>query len=196
MAAASRTYRKWQYLLWKYENDGERPESSGSDFRDVLITKVVSIEGSAKLGLLSGLPPEVLIDLRRADAMTELRELMRKGIQNVDSASQSTLAEVGEAVVSNLCDAFAKHRRELEELSSERKKFFGFDVGRWITFGGISIGAASAGSPGLAVLAAAAGMIGAPRIDELWTRWKEIQSQGEKLTRSPAGILFQHLQQE
>jgi len=183
----------WQYLLWKYEYDASRRQIPHGNMRDMLVTKVVSIEGSAKLGLLSGLPPEVLIDLRRSGAMADLQTLMRSGIHDVDVASASSLAEVGEVVVNNLSNAFAKHKKELEGLSSARRKFFGFDVGRWIAFGGISIGAASAGSPGLAVLAASLAMIGAPRIDELWRTWKEAQSQNEQLKRSPAGILFRHL---
>jgi hypothetical protein len=183
----------WQYLLWKYEYDGRLPENLSPSIRDLLITKVISVEGSAKIGLLTSVPPEVLIELRRSGAMAELREVMRKGVEDVDAASPASLAEVGETVVTNLSHAFAKHRKELEEFHSTQRKFFGFDVGRWIAFGGISIGAASGGSPSLAVLAASLGMIGAPRIDELWTRWKEIQSQGDTLRRSPTGILFRHL---
>jgi hypothetical protein len=155
---------------------------------------VISVEGSTNLGLLSGLPPEVLIDLRRAGAMSDLRDVIRKGIADVDSASQSSLADVGEAVVTNLCNAFATHRKELGDLSWARKKFFGLDVGRWIAFGSVSIGAASAGNPGLAVLAASLPMIGAPTLGELRKRWKEIQSRDEKLSRSPTGILFRHME--
>jgi hypothetical protein len=182
----------WQYLLWKYEYDDNR-QISRDDIRDVLITKAISVEGSPNLGLLSGLPPEALIDLRRAGAMSELRDVIRKGIEDVDSASQASFAEVGEAVVTNLSNAFEAHRKELGDLSSARKKFFGLDVGRWVTVGSLSIGAASTGNLALAVLAASLGMVGAPSLEELLKRWREIQARKERLGRSPTGILFRHL---
>jgi len=184
----------WQYLLWKYEYGAGTPPQSSEDVRDTLITKVVSVEGSANPGLLSGLSPEALIELRKAGAMSDLREVIRRGIEGVDSASESSLAEVGEAVVANICDAFAKHRKELDELATGRRRFCGFDVSRCITFGAISIGAASTGNLALAVIAASAGVVGAPRIDELWKTYKELASKKEKLQRSPAGLLFHHLQ--
>jgi hypothetical protein len=183
----------WQYLLWKYEYDAATRPQPREEVRDVLISRVISIEGSAKLGLLSGLPAQALIDLRKAGAMSDLREVIRRGIEGVDSASQSSLADVGDAVVTNICQAFAKHRKELEELASGRRKFYGFDVSRWVTFGAISIGAASTGNLALAVLAASAGVIGAPRIDELWKTYKELDSRRKELRRSATGLLFEHL---
>jgi hypothetical protein len=180
----------WQYLLWKYEYDNKRPVPNA---RDVLIANAISVEGSLDIGLLSGLPSEALIELRRAGAMSELRTLIGKGIRDIDSASQSSLAEVGSAVTANISEAFARHQKELRSLSSERKKFFGLDVGRWVAFGGVAIGAASSGSTGLGVLTACLGMIGSPSVDELRKRWREVRSHAEHLRRSPAGILFRHV---
>ena len=122
----------WQYLLWKYEYDAGK---STENIRDVLISNAISVEGSSDIGLLAGLPPETLIELRRAGAMSELRSLIGKGIRNIDTASQSSLGEVGAAVSANLSNAFAEHQKDLRSLSSERKKFFGLDVSRWIAFG-------------------------------------------------------------
>jgi hypothetical protein len=183
----------WQYLLWKYEYDGIRGFKPGEGVRDVLISKAISVEGSAQLGLLAGLTVEALIDLRKAGAMSELRELIRKGIGEVDTVSPSSFAEVGEAVVTNLCEAFAKHRRALAELSSGKKKFYGFDVSRWLAIGGISVGAAATGSVPLGVLAAAGTMVGTPGIAELKAKWQELRTKTEQLRRSPTGILFRNL---
>ena len=180
----------WQYLLWKYEYDTARSDKNA---RDVLITNAISVEGSAEIGLLAGIPPETLIELRREGAMTELRNLIGRGIRDIDSASQSSLAEIGSTVAANLSDAFAKHQKELRSLSAERKKFFGLDVGRWVVFGGVAIGAASSGSTGLAVLTACLGMVGSPSVDELRRRWREVQSREEHVRRSPSGILFRHV---
>lgn len=160
--------------------------------RDLLISNAISSGGSRDIGLLSGVPPETLIELRRAGAMTELRSLIGKGVQEIDTATQSAFGAVGETVTKNLSEAFSKHQKELRALSTEHKKFFGFHVGRWITFGGVSIGAACTGSTALGVLAACLGMIGTPSPEELRKRWADMKSQKEQLSRSPAGILFRH----
>jgi hypothetical protein len=183
----------WQYLQWSYEYDGRRSQKDRESMRDFLVSEAIAVGGSNSLSLLSGVPPETLIELRRAGAMSDLRELIRKGIHDVDGASLSSLVEVSDAVGANLSNAFAKHEKELKDLSSERKKFFGFDVGRWIVIGGVSISAASTGNPALAVLAALLGTVGSPSIEELRRRWKDVQSRKEELKRSPTGILFRHL---
>ena len=182
----------WQYLLWKYEYDSMRRTGRDGNLRDTLISKVILEEGTARVGLLSGLPSDALIELRRKGAMAELRELMRKGIHAVDSASDSSLAEVGEVVVTNLCNAFAEHRSQLTSLASERRKFYGLDVSRWLAVGGVSIAAAATGNVGLGVLAACLAMSGSPSPDELRRRWKDLDHRGDQLRRSPVGILFHH----
>jgi len=185
----------WQYLLWKYEAGNRSDPVSRSEFREVLIAKAISVEGSARIGLIADVPPETLIELRRVGAMSELRSLLRNGIKDIDQATDAMLSEVGEVVVTNLNEAFEKHRKELRELSS-KKKLFGFDIGKWITAGGLAIGAAATGNTGLAVLSAFAGMAGAPSIKELRNQWKEVQVSGRQIARSPSGILFRHIEEE
>jgi hypothetical protein len=52
----------WQYLLWTYEYDGKQGEKAGESMRDVLISEAIAGAGSSSLGLLSGVPPETLIE--------------------------------------------------------------------------------------------------------------------------------------
>jgi hypothetical protein len=180
----------WQYLLWKYQNALPRQTDSQSRMTDALIAKAISVGGSAKIGVIAGLPQQTLIDLRRMGAMEDMRSLIRKGVKEVDAASESSLEEVSEVVAQNLNEAFSKHNRELEDLSS-KKKYFGFDVAKWVTFGGMSIAAAATGNTALAVLTAITTMAGTPPSPkELNNRWNEIQSSKERIARSPSGILF------
>jgi hypothetical protein len=182
----------WQYLLWKYQYDGRRHTELKSEITDVLISKAISIEGSSEIGLITGVPQEALIDLRQAGAMAELRSLIRSGMKQVDEASDATVAEVSEAVIQNLSTAFENHKKELAEFSS-KKRLLGFDIGKWITLGGLSIGAAATGNTSIAVLSALAGMVGTPSPKELSDRWKEIQATKQHIARSPSGILFRHI---
>ena len=183
----------WQYLLWKYEYDGRRASTNG-DMKNLVISKAVQVEGRNQLGMLAGVPPETLIRLRKEGALANLREILSKGIGEIDSASSSTLTEVADKVIENVDAAFSAHDKDLRDLSSSKRKFYGFDIGRWIAVGGISVAAAAVGSPGLGILAAAStATLGAPAIPDLRKRWEELKNAKQKLERSPTGLLFRHL---
>jgi hypothetical protein len=174
----------WQFLQWKYEYD-----SSGvsAEKRDVLISKEL---GSSMLG---GIPPETLIELRQNGASAELRELIGKGIGEINSASDATISTVGDAVIANVDKAFSEHDRQLRELSSSRKKFYGVDVGRYLVNSGFAIASAVTQSPALAAVGAISQMAGTPSPAEMWKRYQELRVSEEHLRRSPVGTMFRHL---
>jgi len=180
----------WQYLLWKYEYDGK---DQGADNRDLLVTTAIGAEGDEALGLISNVPTEALIELRKNGAVAGLRETFGKGIGEINNASEANLAEVSNLVRINLYDAFRDHQREVASLSSSHRKFFGVDVSSWIASGGISFAAAATGSVALGLLAAAYTMLGPPSLRELKAKWTELQRGSDALRRSPTGILFRHL---
>ncbi len=183
----------WQYLQWKYEYDGTADVET-SDLRDTLISKAVEAEGSKEFGLLSGMPAQALIELRRNGALSEVREVLRNGIGEMDLASATALTDVSDRVIANVDRAFEKHASDLHKFSSSRRRFFGLDVGAWIVTSGVSLAAAKTGSAGLAMLAAATvGLVGPPSVRELWKRYGELSSNRLALRRSPTGILFHHL---
>jgi hypothetical protein len=184
----------WQYLLWKYEYDAQRVAEPRSDIGNVLLSNAVQAEGSRELGLISGVPPEVLIELRRNGAMADLREIIGKGISSLNLASSTTFSDVKDLVISNIDAAFAEHEHELRNLSSSHRRFFGVDVGRWVVVGGISIAAAASAGPTIGIIAQLLAMgLGLPSAVDLSKKLKELQSKGESLKRSPTGILFRHL---
>lgn len=72
----------WQYLLWKYEYDAQQAKGTTcDDMQEVILSNAIQVEGNQALGLISGVPPESLIELRRNGAMSELREIIGKGIK-------------------------------------------------------------------------------------------------------------------
>lgn len=185
----------WQYLLWKYEYDGESPGGTfGRQQSDAVICKAIAAEGHTEFGMLSGVPAEALIELRRNGAMGDLRERIRGGVRELDLASADSLSKVADHVIATMDDMFAQHEKQLKDVISSRKKFFGLDVSRWIVTGGVSVAAALTQNPRLAVLAAAAPpMLGAPSIPDLRRKWRELQTTRATLSRSPSAILFRHL---
>lgn len=56
----------WRYLVWKYEYNGNLPRRP-DDNRELILNKAISIEGTGN-GMLSNLPPEMLIELRKQGA--------------------------------------------------------------------------------------------------------------------------------
>jgi hypothetical protein len=182
----------WQYLLWKYEYDG-MPETSVHSTADMLVANAIAVNGTSELGLLSNVPTDALIDLRREGALNELRTILKQGIQDINEATTSSLEEVSKVVSSNLNNAFEKHERNLRDLSSSRRKFFGRDVSTWLATGTISIAAAKTGNVTLALLTSLLGFtIGAPSLKDVSEKWKEMKTKGKNLKHSPAGILFRH----
>jgi len=182
----------WQYLLWKYEYDGADTSTS-----DTLAANAIAVNGSSEIGLLSNVPIQALVDLRREGALKELRSLLSKGIQEINEAPESSLTEVSKMVSSNLNRAFEDHERQLRDLSSSRRKFFGQDVSTWLATGAISIAAAKTGNITLAVLTSLLGTtIGAPSLKDVREKWKEMKGKARTLRHSPAGILFRHLKRK
>jgi len=144
--------------------------------------------------MLSGVPPEALIDLRRNGAMSTLRETIRTGLKDIDSASADSFSAVANEIVGILDRAFEEHATELRAIASSHRKFFGLDVSRCIILGGLAVAATLSHNIGLAVVAAGApSILGAPSIPDLKKRWQDLQSQSQKLQRSPTAILFRHL---
>jgi len=181
----------WQYLLWKYEYDSDGPDKG---LREAVISRAIVSQGESELGMLSGVPPDALVELRRNGAMTSLRETIRTGLNDIDMAAAGSLLRVTNEVVGTIDRSFEEHDRQLKSLSSSRRNFFGLDVSRWIVTGGLSVAAALAHNVGLAVLAATVPKItGAPSIPDLRKRWQELQADKQKWQRSPAAVLFRHL---
>lgn len=183
----------WQYLLWKYEYDSKNSGTSVPG-RELVITKAIEAEGSEDFGMLSGVPPEALLELRRIGAMEELRQTIHEGINKIDYASPSALPQIANAVVENLDRAFEKHSRELKSSGTARRKFFGVDVSRWIVGGGVSLAAALTHNPAVAAIGAISPwVLGAPSIPDLQKRWKELTAERQRVQRSPVAVLFRHL---
>ena len=183
----------WQYLLWKYEYDRERSTELHPATPDVLISKALQAQGSDQLALISNLPAGALVELRQRGALAELRQMLRRGISEIDAAAPAALSEVTEAVTANISDALSRHKEELAGLSDSKRRYFGLDITPWIVTASVVIAAASTGNVPLSIIAGAFGLAGVPSAKDLWNEGKDIISKGAELKRSPVGILFRHL---
>ena len=184
----------WQYLLWKYEYDGESNGHPKEEVKDLVITKAIETEGRAEFGMLSGVPASALIELRQNGALAKLRDRIREGVSEIDMATPESVPKVAEEVVSTLDSAFEEHQKELRDLSCSHRRFFGFDVSRWIAVGGLSVAAAATQSVGLGIAAATIpALFGTKSLPEVKAEWNRLRSEKQELLRSPTAILFRHL---
>jgi chorismate mutase len=123
-----------------------------------------------------------------------LREILTKGIEEINKAEEGVVQEISDHVLARLKDAFGEHARELGELSSSKKRFFGFEVAPWVVSTSVTLGAVLSGWTVLSVLAVLFNRFGTPTFRDIWKRAGELDMKEEKLARSPVAILFRHRQ--
>jgi len=184
----------WRYFQWKNEYREKSILADVDARRDALIAKAISLDGRQHK-MLNGIPTGSLIELRKNGALAELREIIRRGIGDVESTSESDLTAVGNHVIGNIDSALDDHAKQLERLASERRKFYGFDVSRWMGSSALSI--ASLLFPHyksqIEDVKKAVDLLEPPPLKEILTRHKEMKSESARLKLSPAGIMFRHL---
>ena len=183
----------WQYLLWKYQaeylNTKEVIKGASPDF----VANALASPGK-DLNVLTGLPDDVLIKLRKEGALQELRAIIRKGTEQISSVSEDDFQKTASQVTDNLKTALSKHSAELETLKQRHKKYFGLDVTPFVSCAGIAIAAVACSNIILSVIAAIAGMAGAPSAKDLIKTARDLIREGKGLSRSPIGILFQGIE--
>jgi phage-related protein len=182
----------WRYFQWKNEYQQKSVSDESASRRDTLISKALSLDGREQR-MLNGIPPEALIELRKNGALSELRETIRRGIDDVDSATEADLVSVANHVIENIDNALSEHARQLETLKDSRLKFYGLDVSRSIAVGGFSIAAVLSDHKWLDVLGAVGAVLGTSKIEELLTKHREFNAESGRLKRSPTGIMFRHI---
>jgi len=176
----------WKYLQWKYEYD-VMAGNEAAEHSHTLISKAL---GSS---LLSGLPPDTLIELRKNGAAAELRGIIGKGVGEISSASDADVSGVADTVIANIDSALSEHRKQLQALAHSQRKFYGLDVGRYVINGGFGLASVLTGNTALGALAFLSQMAGAPMPDDLMKRYRELRAKSTDLRRSPVGAMFNHL---
>jgi hypothetical protein len=174
----------------------ERSKSNGVPTTDLLISKGAPETG--KVGVKTpGRPPYrlVLLSLRRNGALSGFREILRNGVQEIASASDSDVADIAEAVAININinTVLTQHELELDQLATSKKRFFGKDVLPWVTTAALSMITATTACVPLSLIVTAAGLMGLPSGRDLVTKGKEILFKSEQLTGSPIAFLFKHI---
>jgi hypothetical protein len=142
---------------------------------------------------LGRVPPEALIELRKAHAIDEIRSILGKGVEEVAQTNPTNFYRTTDQVFDNIQRAFDEHRKKIKELSDKKWKFAGSDIGSWLVAGTLEIAAASTGHPTYGIAAyAASQLLNAPKLREIPKSIKGLAHQSQELKRAPVGLLFKY----
>jgi len=182
----------WQYFVWKLEYDSvQSGEVEG--LRDLHTVRGLQTLAANEMRWLGRVPPEALIEVRKAGALGEVRAILGKGVEELATVNPSNFHRTSDLVFDNIHAAFAKHQENMDALAAKKWKFAGSDIGSWIVVGSLAATAAATGTPawGLAALAADQ-LLKAPKLSEIPTSIKALAKESQQLKRSPVGLLFKH----
>ena len=182
----------WQYFVWKLEYDAEKMER-GSQLPDLHILRGLQSLADSDMEWLGKVPPEALIEIRKADALAEIRAVLAKGVSELALANPTNFYRTSDHIFDNIHAAFAEHKKNIEDLRSKKWKFAGTDMGSWFVVGSLAVTAAATGLPvwGFAAIAADQ-LLPAPKLKDIPKSIKELASESYKLRQSPVGMLFKY----
>ena len=182
----------WQYFVWKLEYDAEKMER-GSQLPDLHILRGLQSLADSDMEWLGKVPPEALIEIRKADALAEIRAVLAKGVSELALANPTNFYRTSDHIFDNIYAAFAEHKKNIEDLRSKKWKFAGTDMGSCFVVGSLAVTAAATGLPVWAFAAIAADqLLPAPKLKDIPKSIKELASESYKLQQSPVGMLFKY----
>ncbi|WP_341913620.1 hypothetical protein [Polaromonas sp. YR568] len=180
----------WQYLVWKLEYDAVQA-SEIDGLRDIHTVRGLQTLASSEMRWLGRVPPAALIEVRKAGALNDVRNILAKGIEELATADPTNFHRTSDRVFDNIHAAFTEHQKNIETLAEKKWKFAGSDIGSWVVVGSLAATAAATGTPvwGLAALAADQ-LLKAPKLRDIPKSIRDLADETTTLKRSPVGMLF------
>ena len=179
----------WRYFNWKLEYDAP----VGRNDLPLHILQGLQWAGRNEVQWIGKIPPTALIEMRQQGAVEETRSVLTAGVDQVENADATNFLSVGNKIVENINEAFAKHQEAIAEVKRKKLRFWGHDIGMWIVTGAIEVSAAVAGTPLFGLGSFAAGQVtDPPKLKDLPKRFKELENEKSKAQKSPLGLFFKH----
>lgn len=180
----------WQYFNWKLEYDALRAENHYS-VDGLHILKGLNDLSHTDMPWIGNIPSESLIELRKQDALHEIRDILGDSIHELIETNPSNFNITCDKLLKNIDNSLSMHRKKIDDLRQRKWRFAGHDIGSWIVMGGIEIAAALTGTPswGLGLIAANQ-VLDPPKLKEIPETYREISAESEAIKKSPVGLLF------
>ena len=159
--------------------------------KNLHISRALQTTVKNEISWLGEVPIDALIEIRKNDALEEIRSLLGTGISDIIDARPNNFFRTGDHVLNNIQEAFEKHEAKIKELRGKQWKFAGRDIGSFIVVGGIELAAAITGIPAYGAIATAANLTGViPSMKDLKEKFNFIKQEKSDLTNTGVGILF------
>lgn len=182
----------WQYFVWKLEYDAAQAQALDG-LQDLHTVRGLQTLAANEMRWLGRVPPSALIELRKAGALSEVRTILAKGVEELATANPTNFHRTSDLVFDNIHAAFTAHQKNVDELASKKWKFAGSDIGSWVVVGSLAVTAAATGTPAWCLAALAADqLLKAPKLRDIPKSIKELAEETSKLKRSPVGMLFKY----
>lgn len=186
-----RAETSWLWFNWMLRNNAKYIDQE--EQVHLHIARALETTVPNEISWFGNVPPEAIIEIRRAGALDEIRGLLGSGVAELIQANPGNFFRTGDQVFENLQKAIADHQTKIRELQSKKWKFAGRDVGSFLVVGGIEFTAAITGLPLYGALAAGAGMSGViPTVKELKEKLEKLRAQHSETNNTGIGILFKH----
>jgi hypothetical protein len=180
----------WQYFLWKQEYDANSVKKN-SDSKDLHVLNALQTLGKTEFTWLGNIPVEALIELRKQEALPEIRHILGKGISDLLQTNSVNFHRTSDQVFDNINKAISEQQKKLDELRSKNWLFAGTDIGSWFVTGTLAISAAVTSNPFLGVAAFAADQIlDPPKLKNIPNKIKELVEENKRINQSPVGFLY------
>lgn len=182
----------WQYLAWKIEYDAENKERD-YNVNDLHVMKGLYSLSENEMEWLGKVPPEALLEMRKVGALEEIRSILGKGIGDLTKSNPLNFYRTSDQIFDNINEAFAQHKKSVQELKLKKWKFAESDIGSWLVVGSLTVAAAATGVPvwGIAAIVADQ-LLDAPKLKDIPESIKGLANESKELDKSPVGILFRY----
>lgn len=182
----------WQYFTWKLEYDAQNVEEE-TKLTDLHVVRGLQSLAENEMEWLGLVPSAALIEMRKNDAIKEIRHILGRGVQELSLANPLNFHRTTDLVFDNIHAAFKEHKKKIEELKAKKLKFAGCDIGSCIVVGSLAVTSAATGQPfwGLAAVAADQ-LLGAPKLKDIPTSIRKLADESNKVKQSPVGMLFKY----
>jgi hypothetical protein len=180
----------WQYFVWKLEYDSETA-SRDCNSPNLHVLRGLQNLAENQMEWLGKVPPEALIELRKQEALGEIRSILGKGINELIQINPANFDRASDQIFDNINSAFTEHRESIGKLKAKKWKFAGSDIGTWLVVGTLEVAAALTGHPvwGLSYVIADQ-LLPAPKLKDIPSSIKKLAEESNALRRSPVGMLF------
>jgi hypothetical protein len=186
-----RAETSWMWFKWMLRANAQALDDEA--LTGLHIARALGTTIKREISWLGNVPPAALIEIRKTDALEEIRALLGSGIKELVDTRPDNFHRTSDKVFDNLYSAFHAHEKQIDALRIKKWKFAGLDVGSFFVVGGIEMTAALTGLPLFGAAAATASRLGViPTAKDLKEKFGLLKTESEKLGSTGVGILFKH----